>query len=157
MGIQTMRINIYSISKKDNNILALQEELCMQCRQFGADIKVIDLMPQSVQKAQKISPELARQSYTQALSPYIQPNALNLALHPQGKSYDSMGFARFIESGQLVQFFIGGAWGFEEEFVRMCKGISLSTLTLSHKIAKLVLCEQIYRALSIIHSHPYHK
>ncbi|CCF79680.1 LSU m3Psi1915 methyltransferase RlmH  len=35
--------------------------------------------------------------------------------------------------------------------------LSLSPLTFSHQIAKLVLCEQIFRALSLLNHHPYHK
>ncbi|WP_110558808.1 23S rRNA (pseudouridine(1915)-N(3))-methyltransferase RlmH [Helicobacter cinaedi] len=152
-----MQINIYSIAKKDIKYQAVQEELCMQCRQFGAYIESFELMPQNVLKAQKISATYAKNAYTQAFLPHIKPNALNLALHPQGKSYDSQGFSRLLDSQNIIQFFIGGAYGFEKEFLNLCQSISLSTLTLSHKIAKLVLCEQIYRALSILQSHPYHK
>lgn len=152
-----MQINIYSIAKKDTQYQAVQEELCMQCKQFGVRVESFELMPQAVLKAQKISANHAQNAYTQALLPHIKPNALNLALHPQGKSYDSQSFSRLLDSQHLIQFFIGGAYGFEKEFLNLCQSISLSTLTLSHKIAKLVLCEQIYRGLSILHSHPYHK
>ncbi len=58
----------------------------------------------------------------------------------------------------LLSFLIGGAYGFEEDFLN--KGhaiISLSKLTMSHKIAKVVLLEQIYRGFSILSNHPYHK
>lgn len=153
-----MQINIYSIAKKDAKYQALQEELCMQCKQFGVEVKIFDLLPQAVLKAQKISSTKAQQAYTQTFLPYISlPRAFNLILHPEGHKYDSQHFAKLIESQHIVQFFIGGAFGFEESFVRLGKSMSLSAMTLSHKIAKLVLCEQIYRALSILHSHPYHK
>ena len=49
-----MQINIYSITKKDIKYQALQEELCMQCKQFNAQITHFDLFPQSVKNAQKI-------------------------------------------------------------------------------------------------------
>lgn len=152
-----MQINIYSISKKDIKYQALQEELCMQCKQFNAQITHFDLFPQSVKNAQKISSLKAQQSYTQVFLPYLNSAALNIALHPQGKSYDSVEFAHFIESYNLVQFFIGGAYGLEQSFIKLTHALSLSTMTFSHKIAKIVLCEQIYRALSILSSHPYHK
>ncbi len=153
-----MQINIYSIAKKDAKYQALLEELCMQCKQFGVEIKILNLLPQAVLKAQKISSAKAQQSYTQTFLPYIAlPTALNLILHPTGHNYDSQSFAKLIESQHIVQFFIGGAFGFEESFVKLGKSVSLSAMTFSHKIAKLVLCEQIYRALSILHSHPYHK
>jgi 23S rRNA (pseudouridine1915-N3)-methyltransferase len=57
-----------------------------------------------------------------------------------------------------VNFFIGGAYGHAPEFLKRCdRVVSLSKLTMSHKIAKTVLAEQIYRALTILHNHPYHK
>lgn len=152
-----MQINIYSIAKKDIAYQALQEELSMQCKQFNAQIAHFDLFPQSVKNAQKSSPLEAKRSYTQAFLPYINKTALNIALTPQGKSYDSVQFAHLLEPHKLVQFFIGGAYGLEPSFLKLTQTLSLSSMTLSHKIAKLVLCEQIYRALSILSSHPYHK
>jgi len=57
-----------------------------------------------------------------------------------------------------VKFFIGGAYGFEEEFLQQSNAvISLGKITMSHKIAKAVLLEQIYRGFSILSNHPYHK
>ena len=57
-----------------------------------------------------------------------------------------------------IQFYIGGAYGLEEEFLnRSDKVISLGKITMSHKIAKAVLLEQIYRGFSILSNHPYHK
>jgi len=57
-----------------------------------------------------------------------------------------------------VKFFIGGAYGFEESFLKKSdKVISLGKITMSHKIAKAVLLEQIYRGFSILSNHPYHK
>ena len=152
-----MQINIYSITKKDAAYRALQEELCMRCKPFGANIKHFELFPQSMKNAQKISLNKAQQSYTHIFTPYLNTNGLNIALDPGGKSYDSHSFAHLIESHQLIQFFIGGAYGLEKSFVNLTHAMSLSAMTLSHKIAKLVLCEQIYRALSILSSHPYHK
>lgn len=152
-----MRINIYSIAKPDAKYQAIEKELCVQCRQFGVEVKIFDMLPKAVQKAHKISPRQAQHSYTQAFEGLILPQSLNLALHPSGRSFDSHTFAKHIESASLIHFFIGGAYGFEEGFLRYCQSVSISALTLSHKIAKLVLCEQIYRALSILHTHPYHK
>ncbi len=57
-----------------------------------------------------------------------------------------------------IQFYIGGAYGLEEEFLKKSdKIISLGKITMSHKIAKAVLLEQIYRGFSILSNHPYHK
>jgi len=57
-----------------------------------------------------------------------------------------------------VIFLIGGADGFGSGWRERCDTVlSLSPLTFSHRLARLVLVEQVYRALSIIHNRPYHR
>jgi len=63
-----------------------------------------------------------------------------------------------LKDRQNVSFFIGGAYGFEKKFVKSCqKSISFGKITMSHKLVKVVLLEQIFRGLSINNHHPYHK
>ena len=152
-----MRINIYSIAKKDSKYKAIEDEFIVQCKSFGTQMQVIDLLPNSVLKAQKISAQKAQEAYSCVFKNYLSTNALNLALDPNAQSLDSVRFAKLIESHTQINCFIGGAYGFEKEFLLLCQSLSLSPLTLSHKIAKIVLCEQIYRALSLLNHHPYHK
>lgn len=55
-------------------------------------------------------------------------------------------------------FIIGGADGIDEELkARADDAIRLSSLTLPHAMARLVLCEQLYRAVSVVRNHPYHR
>ncbi len=57
-----------------------------------------------------------------------------------------------------VAFLIGGAFGLDEDLVRDCtRSLSLSRMTLTHEMARLVLVEQIYRAGTILRGEPYHK
>ena len=84
--------------------------------------------------------------------------SFNIILHPDGKIIDSYEFSKLLDDKIAIKFFIGGAYGFEKDFLN--KGdvvISLGALTMSHKIAKVVLLEQIYRGFSILTNHPYHK
>ena len=75
-----------------------------------------------------------------------------------GKKVDSFGFSKLLSDRLTINFFIGGAYGFDREFLKKCDTtISLSDLTMAHKIANLVLCEQIFRSLAILNNHPYHK
>jgi len=98
----------------------------------------------------------AQKSYEIAYLPCI--SGYNIALDEKGIMLDSKGFASLLENKSRVNFFIGGAYGFSNDFKnKMQKVISFSPLTMAHKIAKLVLFEQIYRALSINAKHPYHK
>ncbi|WP_104696273.1 23S rRNA (pseudouridine(1915)-N(3))-methyltransferase RlmH [Helicobacter salomonis] len=138
---------IYAIAKPNPQLIPLVQHYQRQCQQFNATLQVVDIPPKGANQV----------SYTKALSPYLKPRTLALALHPSGISYTSESFSQFLAAHARVHFFIGGALGFEKAFLDQCSTLSLSALTFSHEIAKLVLCEQIFRALSLLHHHPYHK
>jgi len=143
-----MQINIYSIEKKEDFQKEINEFI-KKSKSF-ANVKNIILYSKALSKS--VNPQ---KEYSKLFEPYIN-NGFNIILSPEGKLIDSFEFAKFFENS-TVNFFIGGAWGFEEDFKKKGKLISLSPLTMSHKIAKIVLFEQIYRGLSIKNNHPYHK
>jgi len=119
-------------------------------------IKENMIFDKKISKAQNINAEMAKKSYSMALLPYAK--GYNIALHPDSSLEDSFEFSKNFDINTNINFFIGGAFGFEDEFLKqMDKRISLSKLTFSHKVAKVILFEQIYRALTIINKHPYHK
>ena len=86
-----------------------------------------------------------------------------VALDERGKALDSMGFAQWlsghIHSGRRrLTFCLGGAAGLPETIKKGAQErLSLSSLTLNHQLALLVLGEQLYRGLSILFGEPYHK
>jgi len=64
----------------------------------------------------------------------------------------------WMREGGDTAFIIGGADGIDEELKQRADAmIRLSSLTLPHAMARLVLCEQLYRALSVVRNHPYHR
>ncbi len=98
----------------------------------------------------------AKMSYTKAYEPFLK--GYNVSLDVKGKKIDSFEFSRIFQKSANINFFIGGAYGFEDEFLTQTQMvISLSSLTYAHKIAKVVLFEQIYRGLCLGANHPYHK
>ncbi len=154
-----MRIQLYTISKT-GTLESIEVQYQRQCRQFGTEIMIQEIFNQDIHNAQKQSLQVAQHSYTKALRPFLTQathKSANIALHPAGKLLDSFEFAQMLQNQSNMSFFIGGAFGFGEEFLSQTTPISLSPLTLGHKIARIVLIEQIYRALSIIYKHPYHK
>lgn len=83
-------------------------------------------------------------------------------LDERGLSYSSRDFAQFLEkkmaSGikELI-FVVGGPYGFSENvYQRAISTISLSKMTFSHQMARLLFAEQIYRAFTILRGEPYH-
>jgi len=83
-------------------------------------------------------------------------------LDSKGPAYTTEGFAKFLASAERsrkkrLRFLIGGAYGVPEETKKRADGLlSLSPLTLPHRLALLVLTEQIYRVLSWRAGAPYH-
>jgi len=66
--------------------------------------------------------------------------------------------ARWRQSGRNIAFLVGGADGLAEDVKKSSDAVwSLSALTLPHGLARVVLAEQLYRAASILHNHPYHR
>lgn len=84
-----------------------------------------------------------------------------IALEPGGEAWDTAKLTTFIEQGMLhgqraVTFLIGGSDGLPKAAVaRAHRRLSLSAMTLPHRLARVLLCEQLYRALSIIKGEPY--
>jgi 23S rRNA (pseudouridine1915-N3)-methyltransferase len=91
----------------------------------------------------------------------IPASSVVVALEPGGERWDTKGFTDFLGKQMLhgtraLVFLIGGADGLPEAAVgRASLRLSLSALTLPHRLARVLLCEQVYRALSILRGEPY--
>lgn len=98
-----------------------------------------------------------------ALVRRIPAGAEVIALEPGGEAWDTPKFTALLERGMVhgtraLVFLIGGSDGLPATAVaRSGRRLSLSGLTLPHRLARVVLCEQIYRALSIIKGEPYNR
>ena len=153
-----MKVNIYIIDKKSKERLytPLIEHYTKIARPF-AKVEVFEIFTKDISKAHEISTEASQKSYTIALDKYLS-GGFNIALDPSSKEVDSYGFSNLFKDRGVINFFIGGAFGFEKAFLDKCNStISFGKITLSHKLAKVVLMEQIFRGLTILNNHPYHK
>ena len=64
----------------------------------------------------------------------------------------------WMQDGRDVALLIGGADGLDDEFKQQADDrLRLSSLTLPHGMARLLLCEQLYRAVTVLKNHPYHR
>ena len=88
---------------------------------------------------------------------------LTVALSDRAKTYDSPALAKQLEqlvnrSNGKIRFLIGGPFGLDDSLISKTDlALSLSPLTFSHQLVRLVLLEQLFRAFSILHGDPYHK
>ena len=92
----------------------------------------------------------------------IPHNATRIALDERGESWSSAKLAQTVREAMgrksPLAFLIGGADGLAPGIkLRAHRLLALSNMTLPHALARVVLCEQLYRAAAIINTHPYHR
>ena len=88
----------------------------------------------------------------------IPPRSHRVLLDVEGKAYDSVAFARWLEArrqaGRDVCFVVGGPYGIRLE--RCDEKLSFGPMTFPHQLARVLLVEQLYRAHKILAGEPYH-
>ena len=103
-----------------------------------------------------------RRQETMKMLKFVNPSEINVFLDEDGKQETSTSFAHWLDKQILIgntqiNFFIGGAYGFEKSLLPSgVNFLSLSNMTFTHQMVRLILLEQIYRAFTIIRREPYH-
>ncbi len=98
----------------------------------------------------------------EALLNRIQQGDYVVLLDDKGNQYSSVEFSRFIEKKlysvpKRLIFVVGGPYGFPDEVYRRAnEKLSLSRMTFTHQMVRLVFVEQLYRAMTILNGEPYH-
>lgn len=93
----------------------------------------------------------------------VNKSDYNIALCIEGKQYSSVEFSKIIENISVngfstINFIIGSSFGLSNRLKENTDlKLSLSSMTFSHQIARVLLCEQIYRAFNILSGGKYHK
>ena len=107
--------------------------------------------------------EQVKQKEGEAMLKFIKRSDTLILLDERGESFTSVQWAAFLEKqmivnpGRDITFAIGGAYGFSGEIYKRADGmVSLSKMTFSHQIVRLLFIEQLYRAFTIIKGDPYH-
>jgi 23S rRNA (pseudouridine1915-N3)-methyltransferase len=92
----------------------------------------------------------------------FQPGDVIVLLDEFGKEFRSVDFANWIEKkmanvNKRLIFVIGGPYGFSQKVYEAAhEKISLSKMTFSHQMVRLIFVEQLYRAMTILNNGPYH-
>lgn len=108
-----------------------------------------------------LAEEQQKQMEGELILKQLQPSDTVVLMDERGRELSSMEFAAWLEqkrnTARRLVFIIGGPYGFSSQlYKRADDKLSLSRMTFSHQMVRLVFTEQIYRACTIIRGEPYH-
>ena len=131
-------------------------------RRLGSRLKLTLVEIEPGPRSAGRSPRKAIEAETRKLLTALRPDEWVVALDERGAEMDTRELAEWLggrmREGRDLAFLIGGPDGFGAEVVaRSDASLALSRLTLPHALARVVLAEQLYRAMSILTHHPYHR
>lgn len=143
----------------DSNIIAGIEDYCRRLKHFVQfDIEVIP----ELKNARKLSEQQQKEMEGELILKSISAGDVVVLLDENGAEMRSTEFASWIERKQNIStkrllFVVGGPYGFSPAVYSAAKEkISLSRMTFSHQMIRLLFVEQLYRAYTIINHLPYH-
>ena len=120
----------------------------------------ITVIPE-LKNTKNLSADQQKQAEGELILRQIQAGDTVVLLDEHGKEMRSIDFARWLEqkrnTARRLLFVVGGPYGFSPAvYARANEQVSLSKMTFSHQMVRLVFTEQIYRACTIIKGEPYH-
>lgn len=154
-----MKISVVAVGQRQPRWA--DEAIADFLKRFPADFSVIlrELKPEPRDGR---APERIRAAEADRLRAALPAGCVAVALDERGRDLTSTAFAgqlgRWRDGGESPAFVIGGPDGLTDEFRRGAQlTLRLSSMTLPHALARLLLVEQLYRAWSILNRHPYHR
>jgi 23S rRNA (pseudouridine1915-N3)-methyltransferase len=155
-----MKITLIVIGKTDKKYITegvseYEKRLMHYCK---FELKVIP----DIKNSKSMSESVQMQKEGELIIASIRPTSELILLDEKGSEFSSVEFAKLIERKGVagkseITFVIGGPYGFSHEVKARANGlVSLSRLTFSHQIVRLIFMEQLYRAMTIIKGEPYH-
>jgi len=132
-----------------------------------AEITLHEIADESVKdKPSNGEIEVAKKKEGERIKQRLSNASLNkaclVALSPNGQQFTSEALAAFMQTqadiARRLVFIIGGTHGLSDEILEMCHTkLSFSKMTFPHRLFRVMLCEQIFRACKINKNEPYHK
>jgi len=154
-----VRIRLLAVGKpRDAEAKALHDRYAGRIRKLGVEYQA-EFVPE-VRAGGRYSDAHVRQREGRLLADKLADRGTTIALDRRGRALSSESLSKRLQgwSTPIASFVIGGPLGLSDEFrdrADVCW--SLSDLTLPHELARVVLAEQLYRALTLLRGIPYHK
>lgn len=115
-----------------------------------------------LKNTKSLSIEQQKEKEGELINKVLQPGDVVVLLDEGGREFRSVDFASWIEKklstvNKRLVFVIGGPYGFSDKVYQTAsEKISLSKMTFSHQMVRIIFVEQLYRALNILQGGPYH-
>ncbi|MBR0176496.1 MAG: 23S rRNA (pseudouridine(1915)-N(3))-methyltransferase RlmH [Bacteroidales bacterium] len=155
-----MRILLLAIGKTDEDYLAngIRKYVGRIGHYTSFEMKEIP----DLRNRKSLSEEQQKIAESSLILSQLQPSDHVILLDENGKQSSSINFAESLEKqmasgAKRLVFVIGGPYGFAKEvYDRANAKLSLSPMTFSHQMVRLIFVEQLYRAFTILKGEPYH-
>lgn len=155
-----MKIVLVVIGKTDKDYL--REGVRLYCSRIGHYVPFRMVEIPDIKGMSSLGKEQVKEKEADLILKCARPSDEVVLLDERGKERDSVTWAsglqeRFLRDSRDLVFVIGGPYGFSKRvYDRADALMSLSRMTFSHQMARLIFLEQLYRAFTIIKGEPYH-
>ena len=154
-----MRITLMLVGKTtDSRLQSLIDDYRQRLTHYVPfDLVVIP----DLKNGKSLSEEQVKSTEGEAILSRLTPSMDVILLDEHGKEFRSVELADWLQkkmaSGRVLTLIIGGPYGFSEAVYQRANGkLSLSRMTFSHQMVRLLAVEQLYRAMTILRGEPYH-
>ncbi|MDP4683190.1 MAG: 23S rRNA (pseudouridine(1915)-N(3))-methyltransferase RlmH [Crocinitomicaceae bacterium] len=155
-----MKVKLICIGKTGKKFLEDGENEYMQRVKHYVQIERVEIP--DLKNARKLTFEQIKQMEGKEILSKLGSGEQLILLDERGSLLSSVEFSNFVQQrfnagGKALVFVIGGAYGFSPEVYDAAQGkISLSKMTFSHQMIRMIFFEQLYRAMTILKGEPYH-
>ena len=155
-----MKIKIIVVGKTNvKYLLEAENEYQKRLKHY---VKFEEVIIADIKNAKNLTHQELKRREGELILSKIDKNDEVILLDDKGKEFTSLNFSQFlnqkmIQSTRCLTFVVGGAYGFSAElYDRANTKISLSKMTFSHQMVRMIFKEQLYRAFTIIKGEKYH-
>lgn len=154
-----MKITLLLVGKTtDSRLISLIEDYRKRLLHYAPFELVV--LP-DLKNTKSLSEEQIKTAEGEAILRFVTPSMDVVLLDEHGREFRSIEYAEWLQkkmgSGKDLTLAIGGPYGFSEAVYARADGkVSLSRMTFSHQMIRIMVIEQIYRAMTILRGEPYH-
>ena len=155
-----MKVKFICIGKTGKDFLVAGEQEYLKRLNHYINIERIEIP--DLKNAKKLTIDQIKDLEGKEILSKVSNGDQIVLLDENGKQFSSVEFSNFIQQkfnqgGKGLVFVVGGAYGFSKEvYEAAISKISLSKMTFSHQMIRMIFFEQLYRAMTILKGEPYH-